>query len=48
MAYAYTLRGHEFVAIENFEKARHSFEMALNHDNRHYNAWWGLGNIAYR
>ena len=22
MAYAYTLRGHEFVAIENFDKAK--------------------------
>ena len=24
------------------------FEMALNHDVRHYSAWWGLGNISYK
>lgn len=24
------------------------FESALNLDVRHYNAWWGLGNIAYK
>ncbi len=24
------------------------FENALNNDLRHYNAWWGLGNILYK
>ena len=33
---------------EDFSKARKCFENALNLDIRHYNAWWGLGNIAYR
>jgi anaphase-promoting complex subunit 3 len=48
MAYAYTLKGHEYVAVENFDKAKQSYEQALTVDSRHYNAWWGLGNIAYR
>lgn len=24
------------------------FESALSYDVRHYNAWWGLGNISYK
>ena len=48
MAYAHTLAGHEYVANEDFEKAKRCFQMALIADSRHYNAWWGLGNIAIR
>ena len=48
MAYAYTLAGHELVSNEDYEKAKNYFKMALNVDQRHYNAWWGLGNIAYK
>lgn len=48
LAYAHTLSGHEYVANEDYEKAKRCFQYALNVDARHYNAWWGLGNIAYR
>ena len=47
-SYAFTLSGHEYVANEDYEKAKRMFQAALNTDPRHYNAWWGLGNIAYR
>ena len=43
--YAYTLCGHEYVANEKFDKAVPMYEHALAIDPRHYNAWWGLGNI---
>eukprot|EP00435_Cladocopium_sp_Y103_P069186 s44_g32.t2 len=46
--YAYTLCGHEFVACEKIDKAVAMYENALNLDPRHYNAWWGLGNIYLR
>lgn len=45
-AYAHTLEGHEYAANEEFEKAQTSFRNALRSDNRHYNAWYGLG-MAY-
>jgi anaphase-promoting complex subunit 3 len=48
MAYAYTLAGHEYVANEDYDKAKKCFKQALNVDHRHYNAWWGLGNIALK
>lgn len=46
--YAYTLCGHELVASEKIDKAVAMYEHALNLDPRHYNAWWGLGNIYLR
>ena len=46
--YAHTLYGHELVNNENLEKAMHCFRMALLYDDRHYNAWYGLGSIYYR
>jgi len=46
--YAYTLCGHEFVANDKFDKAIPMYEHALALDSRHYNAWWGLGNIYHR
>lgn len=48
MAYAHTLSGHEYVDIEDYEKAKRCYEYALNVDQRHYNAWYGLGRIAQR
>ena len=33
---------------EDFMKAKKCFESALNLDIRHYNAWWGLGNIYFK
>jgi anaphase-promoting complex subunit 3 len=42
-AYAHTLCGHEYVCNEDLEKAIQSFREAIYHDDRHYNAWYGLG-----
>jgi anaphase-promoting complex subunit 3 len=47
-AYAHTLCGHEHVFNENLDKALVCFRSALKVDNRHYNAWYGLGSIFYR
>ncbi|KAH8052786.1 hypothetical protein JL722_9919 [Aureococcus anophagefferens] len=47
-AYAYTLCGHEYVANEDFEKAIGMYRHAMRIDERHYNAWYGLGAIYYR
>ena len=38
-AYGYTLCGHEYVAAEDFDRAKACFESALRLDRRHYNAW---------
>ena len=46
--YAYTLCGHEYVANEDFEKAICMYRHAIKTDERHYNAWYGLGAIYYR
>ncbi len=42
---AYTLSGHEYVVNEDFDSALKACEQAIQIDNRHYNAWHGLGNI---
>lgn len=46
--YAYSLCGHEHVYNEDFPKAKKMFEQAINLDVRHYSAWWGQGNIAFK
>lgn len=46
--YAHTLSGHEYVANDELEKATSSFRDALRADDRHYNAWYGLGMVYYR
>eukprot|EP01034_Spumella_vulgaris_P033364 gene33364-41173_t len=46
--YAHTLSGHEQVNNEDLEKAILSFRSALLFNDRHYNAWYGLGSIYYR
>ena len=48
LAYAYTLCGHEYSANDDFEKAMAFYRSAIRIDERHYNAWYGLGNIYYR
>ncbi|KAM7274723.1 hypothetical protein ACFE04_016589 [Oxalis oulophora] len=48
VAYAHTLCGHEFVALEDFENGIKSYQSALRVDARHYNAWYGLGMIYLR
>ncbi|KAJ5103069.1 anaphase-promoting complex subunit cdc27 [Penicillium argentinense] len=44
-AYAFTLQGHEYVSNEEFNKALDSYRQGINVDNRHYNAWYGLGTV---
>ncbi|OIV90173.1 hypothetical protein TanjilG_01627 [Lupinus angustifolius] len=47
-AYAHTLCGHEYVALEDFENGIKCYQSALKVDERHYNAWYGLGMIYLR
>ncbi|EOA83360.1 uncharacterized protein SETTUDRAFT_155897 [Exserohilum turcica Et28A] len=47
-AYAFTLQGHEHVANEEFDKATTAYRNAISADNRHYNGWYGLGNVYER
>ncbi|KAJ5151166.1 anaphase-promoting complex subunit cdc27 [Penicillium canariense] len=44
-AYAFTLQGHEYVANEEYDKALDAYRHGINADNRHYNAWYGLGTV---
>jgi anaphase-promoting complex subunit 3 len=37
--YAYTLIGHEYVAIEEYVKAMSYYRHAIQISPRHYNAW---------
>ena len=39
-AYAYTLLGHEYVLVDELDKALAAFRNALRLDVRHYNAWY--------
>lgn len=47
-AYAHTLIGHEYAAIEDFDKALGAYRRAILLDERHYNGWYGLGSIYFR
>lgn len=47
-AYAHTLLGHEYVMIEELEKALTCFRTAVRMDPRHYNAWYGIGLTYYK
>jgi anaphase-promoting complex subunit 3 len=44
-AYAFTLAGHEHVANEEFEKGLQAFRRAIAVERRHYNGWYGLGQV---
>jgi anaphase-promoting complex subunit 3 len=46
--YAHTLCGHELANNEDLDKAIQSFRSSLHHDERHYNAWYGLGSVFFR
>ncbi|KAJ5228834.1 hypothetical protein N7489_009542 [Penicillium chrysogenum] len=37
--------GHEYVANEEYDKALEAYRHGINADNRHYNAWYGLGTV---
>ena len=47
-AYAHTLCGHEYVSNEDLERAVTSYRKAIKCNDRHYNAWWGLGAVFTR
>lgn len=47
-AYARTLLGHEYTAVEDTDRAKAAFENAASIDPNHYNAWYGIGMIYYR
>lgn len=38
--YAYTLAGHENLALEHFDKSMACYRNAMRLDPRHYNAWY--------
>ena len=44
-AYAFTLQGHEHVANEEYDKALAAYRSSITAENRHYNAWYGLGKV---
>jgi anaphase-promoting complex subunit 3 len=44
-AYAFTLQGHEHVSNEEYDKAMYAYRCAISADNRHYNGWYGLGEV---
>lgn len=44
-AYAFTLQGHEHVANEEYDKALSAYRSSITAENRHYNAWYGLGKV---
>jgi anaphase-promoting complex subunit 3 len=46
--YPYTLQAHEYIASEALESAQSSFRLAIRANNRHYNAWYGLGMVFVR
>ncbi|RYG57434.1 hypothetical protein EON66_00385, partial [archaeon] len=46
--YAHTLAGHEYLALGELEKAESHFSLAVRHDRRHYNGWYGMGSVAMK
>jgi anaphase-promoting complex subunit 3 len=46
--YSHTLSGHEYFASEDFDRAVACYRDAIRADERHYNAWYGLGAVYYR
>lgn len=44
-AYAFTLQGHEHLASEEYDKALSAYRSSIAAENRHYNAWYGLGKV---
>lgn len=47
-AYAHTLCGHEYVALEDFDNGIKCYQNAIQVDERHYNSWYGLGVVYLR
>ncbi|KAM7533380.1 hypothetical protein Aperf_G00000126327 [Anoplocephala perfoliata] len=47
-SYACTLLGHEYVAVENLDRAASAFRHALRLDERNYSARFGLSNVYFK
>ncbi|KAJ4290261.1 anaphase-promoting complex subunit cdc27 [Kalmusia sp. IMI 367209] len=47
-AYAFTLQGHEHIENEEYDKASYAYRCAISANNRHYNGWFGLGQVYER
>lgn len=47
-AYPYTLLGHEHVVKEQYEDALSAYRQALDIDERHYNALYGIGQVMLK
>uniref|UniRef100_A0A5K3FM72 Cell division cycle protein 27 homolog n=1 Tax=Mesocestoides corti TaxID=53468 RepID=A0A5K3FM72_MESCO len=47
-AYSCTLLGHEYMAIDNLERAVSAFRHALRLDDRNYSARFGLSNVYFK
>ncbi|KAK4747336.1 hypothetical protein SAY87_026373 [Trapa incisa] len=47
-AYAHTLCGHEYVALDEFDNGIKSYQTALRIDSRHYKSLYGLGMVYLR
>jgi anaphase-promoting complex subunit 3 len=45
LAHSYSLLGHEYLEMEEFDEAGTAFRQALQVDQRHYISWVGLGRI---
>ncbi|KAJ3038716.1 hypothetical protein HDV00_000376 [Rhizophlyctis rosea] len=46
--YAYTLLGHEFMAVEDLEQAEQYFMKARSRNPRSFNAWYSLGQVYFQ
>jgi anaphase-promoting complex subunit 3 len=42
---AFTLCGHEYFEIEDFEQSENYYKKGYTVDKRNYKSWWGVGNI---
>ncbi|KAL5111697.1 hypothetical protein TcWFU_003097 [Taenia crassiceps] len=47
-AYACTLLGHEYISVENLDRAASAFRHALRLDDRSYSARFGLSNVYFK
>ena len=47
-AYGFTLQGHEHYENEEYDKALTAYRQAVAADQRHYNAYYGIGRVQMR
>lgn len=46
--YPCTLAGHEYLYLDNYDAAMRCYQDALYRNSRHYNAWFGIGQVYQR